>query len=115
MTLIELDSIRFEVEHRVVGGVGGGPTLRVRAAADDRELLRFDCFDKGAHWHVDPGGRDQITKLDPEIDPLAWTLGELRRDLAGYLKRAKLEADFTAAPDAIAAALESVERSMRDR
>ena len=64
---------------------------------------------------MDPGGRDQITQLDPEIDPLAWTLAELRRDLASYLKRAELEADFTAPPAAIAAALESVERSMRDR
>ena len=112
MTAIELDSIRFEVEHRNVGG-GGGPTLRVCARADDRELLRFDCFERGAHWHVDPSGRDEITPLADDVDPLAWTLGELRRDLAGYLARAALEADFNTDAGARAAALARVEKAMR--
>lgn len=112
MTTIELDSIRFEVEHRNVGAAGG-PTLRVRARADDRELLRFDCFSRGAHWHVNPGGRDEITALAADLDPLAWTLDELRRDLAGYFARAALEADFNADAAALADALARVEKAMR--
>jgi cystathionine beta-lyase len=83
----ELGEIRIEVEHRMPGSEGG-PTLRVRRARDERELLRFDCFLRGAHWHLDPAGPDRITRLSHEVDALEWVVAELRRDLAGYVSRA---------------------------
>src|SRR4029453_183839 len=88
-----LGTIVLCVEHRAPGSEGG-PTLRGRRAADGRELLRFDCFARGAHWHQDPGGRDEITVHPEGRDALEWTLAELRRDLAGYVARAggRLEA-----------------------
>jgi len=113
VTTVSLGSLRLVVEHRRVGGQGG-PTLRVQdAASQGRELLRFDCFDEGAHWHLDPGGSDLVTRLDPGADPLDWTLGELRRDLGGYLDRTALE---LAAPDpaATAKALDLVESALRN-
>ena len=45
--------------------------------------------------------------------PNSRTLGELRRDLAGYLARAALEADFNADAAARAEALARVEKAMR--
>ena len=101
----------LHVEHRAPGSEGG-PTLRVRRAADGRELLRFDCFARGAHWHVDPEGRDEITPLAAGSDALEWTLAELRKDYAGYLARAGV-ASPGAAPAEIEAALRDVERALR--
>jgi cystathionine beta-lyase len=105
-----LGSVALQVEHRSPGSEGG-PTLRVRAGG--RELLRFDCFARGAHWHLDPGGRDEITRLGPEVDALEWTLAELRRDLAGYLARAGGPA-LAAAPAEVETALAMVERELRN-
>jgi cystathionine beta-lyase len=113
MTTVSLGSVRLVVDHRRIGGLGG-PSLRVlEAAPRDRELLRFDCFDEGAHWHLDPAGRDLVTPLEPGVDPLEWTLGELRRDLAGYLARAAPE---LAAPDpaSSAMALDTAESALRN-
>ncbi len=106
-----LGSVALQVEHRAPGSEGG-PTLRVRRASDGRELLRFDCFARGAHWHLDPDGRDEITALGPALDPLEWTLAELRRDLAGYVARAGGPA-LAAAPADLARALEDAERELR--
>jgi cystathionine beta-lyase len=91
---LELPPIRFAVEHRNPGPQGG-PTLRVLAAADGREVLRFDCFEADGHWHLDPAGRDEINQVEPGVDPIAWTLAALRGDLAGLLARAGV----TPAPD----------------
>ncbi len=111
MSEIALDSIRFRVEHGDPSR-GGGPSLRVIAAA--RELLRFECFDRGGHWRVDPTGRDLATPFGDGDDPIEWTLSELRRDLEGHVARAgfALEAPFE--PGRRAAALERVERALRN-
>jgi cystathionine beta-lyase len=111
MTEIALDRIRLVVEHRAPGA-HGGPTLRVLAAPDGRELLRFDCFALGAHWHLDPPGRDEVTQLPPSADSLEWTLAELRADLPGYLAMA----GCSVAPDraAVETALDHVERGLRN-
>ena len=91
---LDLPPVRFAVEHRNPGPQGG-PTLRVLAQADGRELLRFDCFESGAHWHLDPPGRDEISALEPGVDPIDWTLATLRGDLPALLARAGV----TPAPD----------------
>jgi cystathionine beta-lyase len=87
-----LGPIRFVLEHRNAGG-DCGPTLHVRRASDDRELLRFDCFERSPHWHVDPPGRDEITSLHPGDDSIAFAIGQLESDPEGLLKRAGLELD----------------------
>jgi cystathionine beta-lyase len=106
-----LGSLILQVEHRAPGSEGG-PTLRVRRAADGRELLRFDCFARGAHWHLDPAGGDEIVALGPAVDALDWTLGELRRDLGGYVARAG-GPPLDAAPGEVASALAEAERALR--
>ena len=109
MESLACGNVELRVEHREPPP-GGGPTLRV--VRDGRELLRFDCFARGAHWHRDPGGADEITAIPRALDPLEWTLAELRRDLPGYLKRAGCD-DAPDAPTA-AAALARAERSLRN-
>ena len=103
--------IRFEVEHRNPGAAGG-PTLRVRDS-DGHERLRFDFFASGGHWHLDPGGRDQITPFEDGFDSLSWALAELRRDLAGLLARAGL-ANAAPSPIETRPVLDDVERALRN-
>ena len=81
MREIELGNLRLAVEHRSQDGDAGG-TLRVYDANGD-ERLRFDCFERGPHFHIDPAGRDEISALDPRQDTIAWTVGELRSDYVG--------------------------------
>ena len=104
-----LGPVRLEVEHRSPGPAGG-PTLRVRRVRSGQELMRFDCFAHGAHWHLDPDGRDEVTKLPLSVEALDWTLAELRRDLAGYLAKAGFGEPL---PDATGA-LARVEAALRN-
>ncbi len=107
-----LGPIALEVEHRTPGAAGG-PTLRIRRTRDGRELLRFDCFVQGGHWHDDSDGRDEVTPLGPELDSLDWAIGELRRDLPGYVARAGLPEKLPEATQ-IAAALDRIEPALRN-
>jgi hypothetical protein len=110
MKTFDLGPIRFEVEHRAVGA-DGGPTLRVRDASGGRELLRFDCFAKGPHWHVDPGGNEVIEKIIATESPIDWTLEELRNGLAAYLARAQFTNELPGGADAV---LNAVEDALRN-
>jgi len=107
-----LGPLRLEVEHRSPGP-SGGPTLRVRRAADDREVLRFDCFAHAAHWHLDPAGRDEVSAIPFSVESLDWTVAEVRRDLAGYLARAGVSESLPEATE-VAATLDRVERALRN-
>jgi cystathionine beta-lyase len=111
MNAVVVGPIRMVVDHRAPG-VRGGPTLRVIRKQDGRELLRFDCFVQGGHWHLDPSGCDEVTQLPPSVDSLEWTLTELRTDLAGYLAKA----GFPAALDegAVASALARLAPGLRN-
>jgi cystathionine beta-lyase len=106
---LALGPLRIEVEHRSPGPAGG-PSLRVLRAADGHELLRFDCFAHQAHWHLDPDGRDETTPIPLAVESLEWTLGELRRDLAGYLAKA----GFTEPLPPLGGALERIEVALRN-
>ena len=105
---LEIGALRLSVDHRNPGPEGG-PTLRVHDG--DREVLRFDCFARGGHWHLDPAGKDEIQRLPDTVDSLDWTVAELRRDGAGYLARAGVRA-----PDAaeLGVALDALEPVLRN-
>ncbi len=111
MSEASIGPLRLVVEHRASGPLGG-PTLRVMRSQDGRELLRFDCFAQGGHWHLDPSGRDEVTLLPPSVDSLEWTVGELRADLAGYLQKAGAPADIDR--EAVESALERIEPALRN-
>jgi cystathionine beta-lyase len=114
MTRVDLPSLRLVVDHRNPGR-DGGPTLRVYGGPDrGRELLRFDCFERGGHWHLDPVGRDEITSFTPEQDPLEWTIAEVRRDLASYVERAGGALAGSLDPARLSAALDEVELALRN-
>lgn len=107
-----LGPIRLEVDHRRPGPEGG-PTLRVRRADDGRELLRLDAFARGAHWHLDPAGRDQITRIPPALDPVEWVLETLHSGLSELLAGAGLAEPLPGDPER-AQVLARVEASLRN-
>ena len=88
-------SLEFAVELREIEREGG-PTLRVRSATDgdQTEWLRFDCFDRDPHWHLDPAGGDEIHPLVDVGDPIAEALGKIESDLPQLLERAGIAPDI---------------------
>ncbi len=110
---LEVGNLRLFVEHRRADG-DGGPSLQVRARAGGRELLRFDCFERAPHWHLDPDGADVLTPLDPQDDPVEVALRMLAQDLAGLLARVPNAPAPGADSAALAAALATVEDELRN-
>jgi hypothetical protein len=91
--------ITFTVEYRRVVQAGvevSGPTIRVVGADDDHEYLRFDMFNRDAHYHyMSPStGADErverVVVLDTvaEGDPVSWAIERLRSRLAPMLANA---------------------------
>ncbi len=100
---IEAGAVTFGLEYRT--GVGAmddeGICIHVYGNdldGDDKELLRFDCFRIGPHYHYRnaPIGQNHRLELDftAEGDPLAWTLDKIRNRLPIMLLRC--EADSVA-------------------
>jgi hypothetical protein len=83
-----------EIQEALQGnGVGDrGVSIHVIANEDGHEYLRFDCFEKGPHYHyIEASGEKQtIVEYDPVAmgDMLAWTMHQLRTRLAPMLEHA---------------------------
>jgi len=81
-TLLEMGGLRFKVSFRTVGA-----TLSVYGRLDEAwvELLRFDDFVDGPHFHS-PADADS-TPFDRATlgEPLAWYIAEIRDHLAERL------------------------------
>ncbi len=82
--------LRVELELRSVGG-DGGPSIQLFDELEGgRQVLRFDCFRKGPHYHYAPDGKDEIVSLDvtAQGDPFEWALERIRTRLGPMLERA---------------------------
>lgn len=90
--IFEADGMRFWVDYR--RGVGGneGLTFDVTVASSDAgaRILRFDCFNKGPHYHVGPAGKDAVHDMVAEgiTNPVSWTLDQLKTRLSPLVKAA---------------------------
>jgi hypothetical protein len=63
------------------------------AAGEEKELLRFDCFDQNPHYHYDPEDKNLRYDMDKTTagNPVGWTLQQLRTRLPEMLKKAGFE------------------------
>jgi hypothetical protein len=79
-----------------MGGRGGGNAtqgLCIQVVGEENgketEILRFDCFDRDAHYHYGPENMNHRIMLDPIVsgNPLGWTLNRFRHDLKDMIQR----------------------------
>ncbi len=92
--------VTFGVEGRVLGtkqGVVGeiGASLHVFNADRSEEWLRFDCFDRGPHYHyvLHDLGHNIVWGYDPDANGkmLPWALNAVRTRLPAMLRKSGAE------------------------
>jgi len=89
--LFEAGNIRFGLEYRLLPQINSeGMAIHVMSdvAGQNVELLAFDCFDNGPHYHYGPRNQDiriyWDTTVTPEKETLRWTLDQFK---AGNLRK----------------------------
>ena len=90
--VIEAGNIKFGLEYRQTAN-DGGMAIHVLSdiAGQEIELLAFDCFEKGPHYHYGPRNQDVRIYWDKTLvpDTLAWTLEQFKSgNLPGMIERA---------------------------
>ena len=79
--VIEAGNIKFGLEFRQLRN-DRGMAIHVLSdvAGQEIELLAFDCFEMGPHYHYGPRNQDVRIYWDPAVvpDPLQWTLEQFK-------------------------------------
>ena len=125
--VFEAGNIKFGLENRKLGSGDGGVAIHVladlagntgRVFTEETELLAFDCFWDGPHYHYGPRNKNHRIYWDKTLvpDPLGWCLDQFKnKKLKVMLERAGypgVAADLD--DDVIAAVLPAVEARARD-
>lgn len=84
-----LGPFTFGLIHRSVAG-DKGYTIHVMGPADGREaeVLRFDCFEKGPHYHLGVTNRDGPIVPIEDDHPFEWAVEQIRNSFGDLLKAA---------------------------
>ena len=118
-TVIDAGSIEFAMSYRTEIMNDQGLCLQVYSEVDgkDTEILRFDCFDQAPHYHYGPENLNMRLFMDKTTagNPLGWTLGNIRNNLTGMVRRAGYEdlADNLESKPVPAAKLDELESTSR--
>jgi hypothetical protein len=111
-TVLDLGGLHFTASFR-----GPGATLRVYGdvAGDRTELLRFDDFVDGPHYHVPAHGAPIMFDRTTLGEPLEWIVTQVRDNLVELLTAAGF-ADVLADVDAeaVAGGAERIRKAMVD-
>lgn len=125
--IFEAGNIRFGLEMRRQAGGDGGLAVHVladvggstrSAYVEETELLAFDCFWDGAHYHYGPRNKNHRIYWDKTVveDPLAWVLEQLEnRRLGAMIERAGypgIAADLDM--DKVSAVLPAIKKKARE-
>ena len=125
--VIEAGNIKFGLEMRRLPTGDGGLAIHVlsdlagntgRVFTEETELLAFDCFWEGPHYHYGPRNKNHRIYWDRTLvpDPLGWCLEQFKtKKLKAMLERAGypgVAADLD--EDLIASILPSVEARARE-
>lgn len=125
--VFEAGNIKFGLENRKLGSGDGGVAIHVladlagntgRVFTEETELLAFDCFWDGPHYHYGPRNKNHRIYWDKTLvpDPLGWCLDQFKnKRLKVMLERAGypgVAADLD--DDVIAAVVPAVEARARE-
>ena len=88
----EVGRFKFDISYRRMRG-DQGLSIRVSGpvADEQRELLRFDCFDNSPHYHVEVYGKNDITAIDDD-DATEWSLRKLTEGFESLIVAAGADA-----------------------
>ncbi len=115
---IGVGGLRFNVRYSKTNA-DRGPSLRIYGDVEGKpvQLLRFDCFEQGPHFHYDPEGKNNQLRMDKTkvSDPIAWSMDYLRGNVASLVRIAGYSglADQLD-EETLTAALPTVEKALRD-
>ena len=86
---------RLAMAYRRVTG-DQGPTIHVfgPVQGQDREILRFDCFDNVPHVHLGISYLDEPVQMIDSPNPFEWALDELAERFPDYLARSRAGSDL---------------------
>jgi hypothetical protein len=91
-TVIEAGNVRFGLEFReLMNDRGLAIHVLSDVAGQEIELLAFDCFERGPHYHYGPRNQDIRLYWDMTTvpDPLRWTLDQFKEGkLQAMIQRA---------------------------
>ena len=125
--VFEAGNIKFGLENRKLGSGDGGVAIHVladlagntgRVFTEETELLAFDCFWDGPHYHYGPRNKNHRIYWDKTLvpDPLGWCLDQFKgKKLKAMLERAGypgVAADLD--DDVIASVIPAVEARARE-
>jgi hypothetical protein len=115
---IGVGGLRFNVRYSKTNA-DRGPSLRIFGDVEGKpvQLLRFDCFEQGPHFHYDPDGKNNQLRMDKSkvSDPIAWSMDYLRGNVASLIRIAGQSALADQLDEeALTAALPTVEKALRD-
>ena len=125
--VFEAGNIKFGLENRKLGSGDGGVAIHVladlagntgRVFTEETELLAFDCFWDGPHYHYGPRNKNHRIYWDKTLvsDPLGWCLDQFKsKKLGVMLQRAGypgVAADLD--DDLIASVIPNVEARARE-
>jgi hypothetical protein len=115
---IGVGGLRFNVRYSKTNA-DRGPSLRIYGDVEGKpvQLLRFDCFEQGPHFHYDPDGKNNQLRMDKTkvSDPIAWSMDYLRGNVASLIRIAGQGALADQLDEEVlTAALPTVEKALRD-
>ena len=94
MAQIEAGPIKFDLSHRDLM-YDQGVCIRVLGDVDgeEKQLLRFDCFDQLPHYHYDPEGSNEKHDIDKTTagHPVGWSVKQFRTNMPAMLRHAGAE------------------------
>ncbi len=89
--VVDAGPIQFNIQYRD-NMHDQGVSIKVMGKVDgeEKQLLRFDCFDWDPHYHYDPDHKNEKHIMDKTTvgNALGWTMSQLRHNLAAMLKQA---------------------------
>ena len=116
---IGVGELRFNVRYSNTRTGDRGPSLRIYGDVEGKpvQLLRFDCFENGPHFHYDPDGKNDLLRMDKAkvSDPIAWSMDYLRGNVASLVRIAGYSALADRLDEAaLTAALPGIEKALRE-